>query len=157
MKAEEVIIIDTKTIQLNNFLYDGRGGDGVHFCAGIGPQPSSRGYLVPNENGYLEPLGRYGRLNGKEVRLMLPGNLTVFDIRWFSVFDTKNERNMGHVFLPSPDNINVPPALVDVINKAMETQLPNCEMLHANLRIAWSVFAPTVTLELAGNIDPQYN
>ena len=31
--------------------------------------------------------------------------------------------------------------------------MPNCEMLHSNLRIAWSVFAPSITIELAGNLN----
>ena len=52
-----------------------------------------------------------------------------------------------------PDSINVPPALVEVIESTRQTALPNCEMLHADLRVAWSVFAPTVTIELAGNMD----
>ena len=91
-RAEEVILLDSKTIFLKYFTYDGRGGDGVHFWVGNGPQPDRKGHIVPNERGYLEPLGRYDSLNGKSVRLQLPGNLTVFDINWFSVFDTKVSR-----------------------------------------------------------------
>ena len=84
--------MDSKTIFLKYFTYDGRGGDGVHFWVGNGPQPDRKGHIVPNERGYLEPLGRYDALNGKSVRLQLPGNLTVFDINWFSIFDTKVSR-----------------------------------------------------------------
>ena len=79
-RAEEVILLDSKTIFLKYFTYDGRGGDGVHFWVGNGPQPDRKGHIVPNERGYLEPLGRYDTLNGKSVRLQLPGNLTVFDM-----------------------------------------------------------------------------
>ena len=56
-------------------------------------------------------------------------------------------------YAAGPDSINVPPALVEVIESTRQTALPNCEMLHADLRVAWSVFAPTVTIELSGNMD----
>jgi len=153
VKAEEVILLDSKTIVLSYFTYDGRAGDGVQFWVGNGPQPSRKGHVVPNERGYLEPLARYDSQNGKSVRLQLPGNLTVFDINWFSIYDTVNERSLGYIIIPGPDSINVPPALVEVIESSRQTALPNCEMLHADLRVAWSVFAPTVTIELAGNMD----
>jgi hypothetical protein len=42
----------------------------------------------------------------------------------------------------------VPPSLVEV--SMHETKLDNCEMLHKNLLIAWSVFAPSITIQLAG-------
>ena len=91
-----------------------------------------------------------------DVRLRLPGNLTIFDIRWFSIYDTKRNYNLGHVIIP--EDLNVPPALVEVFESARETSMPNCEMLHENLRIAWSVFAPSITIELAGNLknDNEY-
>lgn len=153
VRAEEVILLDSKTIVLKYFTYDGRAGDNVYFWVGNGPQPSRKGFLVPNERGYLEPLARYDSQNGKSVRLQLPGNLTVFDINWFSVYDTEVERSLGYVIIPGPDSINVPPALVEVMEDSRKTALPNCEMLHADLRVAWSVFAPTVTIELSGNMD----
>jgi len=151
--AEEVILLDSKTIVLNYFTYDGRAGDGVHFWVGNGPQPSRKGRVVPNERGYLEPLARYDSQSGKEIRLQLPGNLTVFDINWFSIYDTASSRSLGYVIIPGPDSINVPPALVEVIESSRQTQLPNCEMLHADLRVAWNVFAPQVVIELSGNVD----
>ena len=48
--------------------------------------------------------------------------------------------------------MNVPPALVEIFESARDTTMPNCEMLHSNLRIAWSVFAPSITIELAANL-----
>lgn len=35
----------------------------------------------------------------------------------------------------------------------MDTDLPNCQMLHSNLAVAWSVFAPSMTIQLIGNVD----
>lgn len=40
--------------------------------------PSFTGTLVPDENGSHEPLGRY---RDKTLVVVLPGDLTVFDIR----------------------------------------------------------------------------
>ena len=59
--AREVMVMDSKTIHLKEFSYDGLGGDGVYFWVGHGPQPSSKGIKVPDELGYLEPLNAYGR------------------------------------------------------------------------------------------------
>ena len=53
--------MDSKSIHLKEFSYDGLGGDGVFFWVGHGPQPSSKGIKVPDELGYLEPLNAYGR------------------------------------------------------------------------------------------------
>ena len=86
-----------------------------------------------------------------EARLKLPGNLTIFDIRWISIYDTKRNFDLGHVIIP--EGLNVPPALVEIFESARDTSMPNCEMLHSNLRIAWSVFAPSLTIELAGNMN----
>lgn len=59
--AREVMVMDSKSIHLKEFSYDGLGGDGVFFWVGHGPQPSSKGIKVPDELGYLEPLNAYGR------------------------------------------------------------------------------------------------
>ena len=56
---------------------------------------------------------------------------------------------LGHVIIP--DGINVPPSLAEVIDP--EVQLPNCQMLHSNLQVAWSVFSPSMTIQLIANID----
>ena len=79
----------------------------------------------------------------------LPGELTIADIRWFSVYDTVNQRDLGHVIIP--EGINVPPSLSEII--PVDTDFPNCQMLHSNLAVAWSVFAPSITIQLIGNVD----
>ena len=58
IEADKVLVMDSKTIMLEKFYYDGKGGNGIHFYAGRGPQPSSKGSVVPNELGYFEPLRR---------------------------------------------------------------------------------------------------
>ena len=55
---------------LKEFYYDGKGGKGIHFYVGRGPQPSSKGTVVPNELGYMEPLRKYYK---EDIKLQLPG------------------------------------------------------------------------------------
>lgn len=143
--AEQVVVLDSKTIKLVEFTYDGAGGDGVHFWVGRGPQPGSKGHIVPDELGYLQALRRYNR---EDVVLQLPGVVSIADIRWFSIYDKKRRRDFGHVIVP--EHINVPPSLSEIID--VDPDLPNCQMLHSNLAVAWSVFAPSITITLTGNI-----
>ncbi len=129
-----------------DFSYDGAGGDSIHFWVGRGPQPSPKGTLVPDEMGYLEPLRRYVK---EDIILQMPGTLTVFDIRWISVYNVKNRLDLGHVIVP--EGINVPPSLLEVI--PVETDFEHCQMLHSNLAVSWSVFAPSITITLIGNVE----
>lgn len=49
VSSELVEIIDAKRIRLNEFSYDGKGG--AFFWVGVGPQPISKGFKVPDEYG----------------------------------------------------------------------------------------------------------
>lgn len=48
--SDSIEILDSKTIKLNGFIYDGKAKS-AHFWVGVGPQPSSKGYQVPDEYG----------------------------------------------------------------------------------------------------------
>lgn len=50
VKSGSVIILDSKTIKINDFTYDGTG-QRVYFWVGVGPQPSSKGTKIPDELG----------------------------------------------------------------------------------------------------------
>lgn len=50
VSSEPIEIIDSKTIKIPNFKYDGEGKD-TYFWVGDGPQPSTRGTKVPDEYG----------------------------------------------------------------------------------------------------------
>ena len=45
-----VEVLDSKTIKINQFNYDGLGTD-AYFWIGVGPQPSVKGFKVPDERG----------------------------------------------------------------------------------------------------------
>lgn len=59
----------------------------------------------------LDPIREY---KGEDVIIQLPGDMTVFNIDWLSIFDVKSKSNYGSVIIP--DGLNVPPSLVKVIN-----------------------------------------
>lgn len=47
------------------------------------------------------------------VKLQLPGELTIFDIDWLSIYNIETKENFGSVIIP--DSPNVPPSLVKII------------------------------------------
>lgn len=144
-----VVIVDSKTISLPEFNYDGLGED-TYFWVGVGPQPSVKGFKVPDEKGYITPLRSY---RDENVLLRLPGDLTVFDIDWFSVFNVATGENFGSIIIP--DNLNVPPSLLKILPHT--STLPNCEPLHRDLQVSWEIFGPAITLEVAGRVaDDEY-
>ena len=76
------------------------------FWVGTGSKPSQEGAQVPDENGKVEPLRRY---DTKTLVLTLPGDLTVFDVEWLSVWCKAYGIDFGHIRIPK--NLNVPPSL----------------------------------------------
>lgn len=48
--SETIEILDSKTIRIPEFSYDGTGKR-TYFWVGVGPQPSSKGFKVPDELG----------------------------------------------------------------------------------------------------------
>jgi hypothetical protein len=100
-----IIVVDSQTFMVPKFYVDGQAPD-AHFWAGKGSKPTADGILVPDENGSEAPLGRY---DGQTVVIELPGDLTVFDIDWFSVWCRQFEVDFGHIKIPK--NLNVPPSL----------------------------------------------
>jgi len=144
VKSAPVVVMDSKTVKIPAFTYDGRGGK-VYFTAGEGPQPSSKGFIVPDELGYLAPLGRY---EDQDVILQLPGTQTIFNIDWIAVYNRETKHSLGHVIIP--EGLNVPPSLVSIMPHTPD--LDNCMMLHKNMMVAWDSFPPQLTIQLAGHI-----
>ena len=149
VSSSPVVVMDAKTIKIPAFTYDGQGGE-VYFFAGEGPQPSSKGFIVPDELGYLDPIGIY---RNQDVILQLPGAKTIFEIDWIAVYNQETRESLGHVIIP--EALNVPPALVETMKH--DPGLPNCMMLHKNLMVAWDSFPPQLTIQLAGHVgDDEY-
>ncbi|XP_062534432.1 protein Skeletor, isoforms B/C [Armigeres subalbatus] len=144
VSSETIDILDSKTIRLPEFSYDGKGKE-VHFWVGVGPSPSSKGMKIPDDMGYLDPIRAYDR---ETITLELPGDMTIFDIDWFSVYDVQTKEDFGSILIS--DDLNVPPSLVKITPHIQS--LPNCRQLHKDFRVSWEVFGPQITLQLAGNV-----
>lgn len=47
------------------------------------------------------------------IILELPGDKTIFEIDWFSIFDHETKQNLASVIIP--EALNVPPSLIKII------------------------------------------
>lgn len=61
-------------------------------------------------NFSLDPLRKYVK---ETIVIELAGDLTIFNIDWFSVFDLETKENLGSIIIP--EGLNVPPSLVKII------------------------------------------
>jgi hypothetical protein len=79
----------------------------------------------------LEPLGRY---SSETIILTLPGETTIFDIDWISVWDEETSENYGHVNIP--EGLNIPPSLAVI-----------------RVRIRWNTLFQTPFLYILGTLE----
>ena len=93
----EVFAVDSTTLFIKNFAYDGQGPD-AYFYAGESGEPSSKGYLIANEKGSTDELGAY---TGKNIVLTLPGGKTLRNVKWISVWCRAFDVNFGEVTFPN--------------------------------------------------------
>ena len=135
---------DSKTIKIPGSTYDGRGGQ-VFFTAGEGPQPSSKGFIVPDVLGCLTPLERY---EDQYAVLQLPGAQSIFNIDWLAVYNRETKQSIGQVIVP--EGLNVPLSLVSVM--LYDPGFPNCKMIHKNLMVTWESFPPQLTIQVSGDV-----
>ena len=54
----------------------------------------------------LEPLSAY---NDQTIEIMLPGDLTVHDIDWLSIYCIEYSVDFGNVMIPDLQDENIPP------------------------------------------------
>jgi len=143
VRTGSIEVLDSKTIRIPNLHYNGRGL--AYFFAGDGPIPHRRGFKVPDELGYLDFIRAYVN---ETIILELPGDKTIFNINWLSIFEPETETKFGSILIR--EMLNVPPALAKVY--PLNTALPNCKQLHKNFQVSWEVFGPQITLTLSGKI-----
>lgn len=93
----------------------------------------------------MDPIRAY---NHETITLELPGDTTIFDVDWLSVYDLESKENYGSILIP--DGLNVPPSLVKIFPQ--KNSLPNCVQLHKDFQVSWEVFGPQITIQLAGQV-----
>ncbi|XP_070165249.1 protein Skeletor, isoforms B/C [Polyergus mexicanus] len=156
LRSGNISILDSKTIYIPNLHYDG-GGPDAYFWVGNGSEPSHFGIKVPNEMGSLAPLRGY---QGEDIEIVLPGNLTVYDIDWLAVWCVEYRHNFGHVLIPR--GLDVPPALGQTKITTSSTPTPksvsNCkEMLGGRVQVMWQLMGEDVQIRVSGRIrEDQY-
>ncbi|KAK8778661.1 hypothetical protein V5799_019997 [Amblyomma americanum] len=153
-RAQAVIVEDKKTLLLKNFYYDGSAPD-AFFLAGKGDRPRPDGTKIPDESGRARKLRGY--VNA-DVRLTLPGELTVDDIDWFGVYCiTYTETFIQARF---PKNLNVPPSLELLEKEAQQSpsvtpQFDNCETIISNrIQVGWHLETDTITFHVRAQARP---
>lgn len=149
--SDKVVVVDAQTFLIPNFTYDGQGPD-AHFWVGTGNRPGPEGNFVADENGSNEPLRRYTE---KTLVIVLPGDLTVFDIDWLSVWCVAFYVDFGSVRIPR--NLNVPPSL-RMLGIEPQSKL-NCEVLDESIgyEVRWAIAGKSIVTQLVARLnDEQY-
>ncbi|XP_076668172.1 protein Skeletor, isoforms B/C isoform X4 [Andrena cerasifolii] len=148
LRSGNITILDSKAFYIPNLHYDGAGPD-AYFWVGNGSEPNTFGIKVPNERKSLAPLRGY---QGEDIEIVLPGNLTVYDIDWLSVWCVEYKHNFGHVLLPK--DLDVPPAL----GQTKITELTNCkEMLEGRVQVQWEMIGEDIHIRVSARIrEDQY-
>ncbi|PBC33360.1 protein Skeletor, isoforms B/C isoform X2 [Apis cerana] len=160
LRSGNITILDSKTFYIPNLHYDGAGPD-AYFWVGNGSEPTTFGIKVPNERKSLAPLKGY---QGEDIEIVLPGNLTVHDIDWLSVWCVQYKHNFGHVLIPK--DLDVPPALGQTKITTSSTpspplskhELTNCkEMLEGRVQVQWEMIGDDIQIRVSGRIrEDQY-
>lgn len=151
VSSSRIIIVDAQTLLIPSFSYDGSAPD-AHFHVGKGGQVGPAGSTVPDENGSLDPLRRY---QDKTLVLVLPNDLTIFDIDWISVWCVDFFVDFGHVNIPK--GLNVPPSL-KMLGIAPQTHL-NCEVLDKDksFEVRWAIAGKSIVTQLVAKLsDKEY-
>ncbi|XP_035666294.1 protein Skeletor, isoforms B/C-like [Branchiostoma floridae] len=146
VRSGDVTILNAKQFYIRNLHYDGLGPD-AFFWAGQTDSPSSSGFKVPDHRGSSdEKLPRY---TGQTITIVLPGDVTVYDIKWLSMWCILFRANFGEVFIPT--DLNVPPMVEDVPVPPMP--MMNCEELHRDMQVSWTLAGDNLDVELAGRVE----
>jgi len=102
--AGDAYAVDSNTILIKGFTYDGEGPD-TFFLAGTSGKPNSRGeYVLPwpadgQVYGYNDdiPLIKRSFDGSEDLTLKLPPGASTDDIKWLSVWCRRFDVNFGHV------------------------------------------------------------
>uniref|UniRef100_A0A131YTZ5 Chitin-binding protein n=1 Tax=Rhipicephalus appendiculatus TaxID=34631 RepID=A0A131YTZ5_RHIAP len=100
--ADPVVLLDSRTVQLTNFHYDG-GAPDAHFLVGRGEVSGASGIIIADEKGSLGKLGRYA---GQNVTLSLHQGASWDQYEWLSIYCIKASQDFAHIRIP--DKLSVP-------------------------------------------------
>jgi hypothetical protein len=125
----KVFAVDEKTILIKNFEYDGAGPD-AFFWVGTSEAPGAAGYILAHP--FAGKFYKYdddsapilkGRFDGTEdIKLTLPEDLNVTDLKWFSVWCRQFSVNFGDLIFP--ENFSLNKTAIRTVLTTTTTDLP---------------------------------
>ncbi|TRY81057.1 hypothetical protein TCAL_09448 [Tigriopus californicus] len=147
VKSESIVVVDAQTFLIPSFSYDGTAPD-AHFWVGKGTRPGPEGNYIADENGSNEPLKKYGK---KTLVVVLPSDITVFDIDWLSIWCVAFFVDFGSIRIPK--DLNVPPSL-RMLGIEPQTKL-NCEILDPSqgFEVRWAIAGRSIVTQLVAKLD----
>lgn len=164
--------IDSRTLRLENFNYDGLGPRAV-FWADIVPSPTSQGrtILLKDLCTFPSTLESY---SDATVDLELPSDLSVFDVKYFSVWCVEFDQSFGGIALPQDGLSILPvvdtptcassdsggsdaPADAPATKPTMSDIFPvrsawNCEPLSDTFQVRWQIDGGVANFELVSSL-----
>jgi hypothetical protein len=101
--------LDENILLLKRFEYDGQAEDAFFWVGTSGDRPSTTGTILPYPFGGVFYQSEdstapflFGVFNGsKDIRLTLPDELKVTDLKWFSIWSRAGKKSFGEVVFPS--------------------------------------------------------
>lgn len=123
----EVFAVDSRTLFLKNFNYDGEG-PAAYFYVGSTRRPNNVGGIrLRDERGSNGVIKRY---RNKDITLSLPEGKTLRDIKWFSIWCDDFSVNFGDVTIPK--NFNFPqPHKIQPLSGVHEVSSDNIVIVDA--------------------------
>lgn len=158
-----VFAVDSRTLRIENFNYDGEGPAAV-FWADVGGSATSSGQRVPFKDSCTAP-SRLPRNTNTDVLLELPPSLTLADIGYFSVWCEAVGTEFGGIAIPSSIASQVPPLPTascadDSASSPMTGPFPvqegwNCEPLNREFQVRWQIVGDTANFQLVARLGDE--
>ncbi|XP_072039501.1 protein Skeletor, isoforms B/C-like [Amphiura filiformis] len=151
--ARNVKIIDQHTFLFRDVSYDGNGPN-AYFWVGVGNTPDEKGWKaywqIASDNLQVPDVDEISRRTvdpspipydgigwdgSVDIFVWLPDWLTVFDIGYISLWCIPFSQNFGHIDIPAPADLNIPPYV-----QLNEFGNYNCEVLKRNqFHVHWRI------------------
>lgn len=144
--AGSLYALDENILLLKKFEYDGEAKDAFFWVGTSGDKPSTTGTILPYPFGGIfyqseeaDAPYLFGVFNGSiDIRLTLPEDLKVSDLKWFSIWSRAEKKSFAEVLFPEgfsldkkyPTSVNSG-AVSNVNNptiRTSETSLSNTEL-----------------------------
>jgi len=112
--AGSLYAVDDNILVLKRFEYDGEAKDPFFWVGTSGDEPNTSGTILPYPFGGIfynsedddAPI-LFGVFNGsQDIRLTMPEQLKVTDLKWFSVWSRSDKKSYGEVIFPPGFTLN---------------------------------------------------